>query len=132
MFCGKNVNIEKGADFGSGFQLQIGNNSGLGINCRVPSNIIIGSDVMMGPECFILDANHSFENVEVPMINQGHAEKKQTIIEDDVWIGRDVLFTPGRVVKRGSIIGARCVLTKNFPEFSIIGGNPSRLIRSRK
>ena len=36
-----------------------------------------------------------------------------------------------REIKDGSIIGARCVLTKSFPEYSIVGGNPSKLIRSR-
>ena len=41
-------------------------------------------------------------------------------------------MTTGRTVKKGSIIAARCVLTKDFPEYSIVGGNPSKLIRSRK
>lgn len=130
-FCGKNVNIEKGADFGSGFDLMIGDNSGIGVNCRVPSNIIIGINVMMGPNCFILDANHKFESKDLPIRCQGYTEKMQTIIGDDVWIGRDVLLTPGRKIEQGSIIAARCVLTKDFPEFSIIGGNPSKLIRTR-
>jgi len=131
-YCGQNVNIERGVDFGSGFDLVISDNSGIGVYCRVPSNIIIGKDVMMGPKCYILDSNHSFERTDVPMIKQGHLEKKQTVIEDDVWIGREVLMTPGRTVKKGSIIGARCLLTKDFPEYSIIGGNPSKLLRSRK
>ena len=130
-FCGENVNIERNAQFGSGVNLRIGSNSGLGINCVVPGDIIIGKDVMMGPNCCILDANHASDRCDIPMIQQGHIIKKQTIIEDDVWIGRNVLFTPGRVVKKGSIIAAGCVLSKNFPEYSIIGGNPSRLIRNR-
>ena len=54
-----------------------------------------------------------------------------TIIEDDVWIGRGVMMTPGRVVKRGSVIAAGCVLCKDFPEYSVIGGNPSKFIKSR-
>lgn len=129
--CGKNVNIERGADFGSGFRLKIGDNSGIGIGCTVPGNIIIGSNVMMGPDCYILSTNHSFENIDIPMIQQGSTIQLDTIIEDDVWIGRQVIFTPGRIVKRGSIIAAGCVLSKNFPEYSIIGGNPSRLLKSR-
>ena len=52
-------------------------------------------------------------------------------IEDDVWIGRNVLMTPGRHIAKGSIIAAGCVLTKDFPEYSIIGGNPGKFIRSR-
>ena len=66
------------------------------------------------------------------MMQQGNTIRKQTIIGDDVWIGRNVTMTPRRIVKEGTIIGACCVLTKDFPEYSIIGGNPSKLIRSRK
>ena len=118
------------AMFGSGKEFCIGDNSGLGKNCVVSSDIKIDRDVMMGPNCYTLDANHAFERVDIPMIAQGHLIKKQTIIEDDVWIGRQVIFTPGRRVRKGSIIAAGCVLSKDFPDYSIIGGNPSRLIKS--
>ena len=129
--CGKNVNIEKKAIFGSGLDIVIGDNSGIGINCCIPSNTIIGKNVMMGPNCYIFATNHRFDRTDIPMIQQGFTSPVQTIIEDDVWIGRDVLMTPGRNVKRGSIIAGGCVLCKDFPPYSIIGGNPSRLIRSR-
>lgn len=130
--CGKNVNVERRANFGSGREIEIGDNSGIGINACIPGNIKIGKNVMMGPNCYILGANHSFDRTDIPMIQQGFTEKKQTIIEDDVWIGRDVTFTPGRTVKTGSIVGACTLLCKDFPEYSVIGGNPSKLIRSRK
>ena len=65
------------------------------------------------------------------MCKQGFSEKKQVIIEDDVWIGRNVTMTPGRIIKKGSIVAACAVLTKNFPEYSIVGGNPAKLIKSR-
>lgn len=128
--CGKEVNIEHGAYFGNGFELEIGDYSGLGINCRVPSNLKLGKDVMMGPNCHILDQNHDISNLNLPMRFGGFV-KKQTIIEDDVWIGLNVIFTPGRIVKKGSVIAAGCVLSKDFPEYSIIGGNPSKVIRNR-
>lgn len=130
--CGTNVNIERLAWFGSGHNICIGNNSGLGVNCNVPSNIIIGNDVMMGPDCYILGSNHKFDRVDIPMNQQGMSIMSQTIIENDVWIGRGVLCTPGRHIRTGSIIGAGCVLCKDFPEYSVVGGNPSRLIRLRK
>lgn len=66
------------------------------------------------------------------LILQGHSEHKQTIIEDDVWIGRNVSFTNGRHVYKGTIIALGCVLTKDFPEYSIVGGVPSKLIKKRK
>ena len=130
--CGKNVNVERYANFGSGRDIEIGDNSGLGINCCIPSNTIIGSDVMMGPNCYILPHNHAFSRIDIPMIQQGYTPKLKTVIQDDVWIGRDVTMLPGRTIKKGSIVAACCVLTKDFPEYSIVGGNPARLIRSRK
>lgn len=130
--AGDNINIEKGAFFGRGGDLVIGDNSGIGENCVVPSNIIIGKHVMMGPNLYILQQNHCFDDVNIPMCYQGYRRGYRTIIEDDVWIGRDVLMTPGRIIKKGSIIGAGTVLTKDFPKYSIIGGNPSRLLKSRK
>ncbi len=66
------------------------------------------------------------------MGEQGFSPAKPTVIGSDVWIGRDVLMTPGRRISDGTIIAGGCVLTKDFPEYSIVGGNPSRLIRSRK
>lgn len=130
--CGSNVNIERKANFGVGLEIQIGNNSGLSNGCVIPSNTIIGNDVMMGPNCYILDHNHCYSRTDIPMNQQGKTRKYQTIIEDDVWIGRDVLMTPGRIIKTGTIVAAGCVLCKDFPEFSIVGGNPSKLIKSRK
>lgn len=129
--CGRDVNIERCAFFASGSELRIGDYSGLGYNCHVPGNTIIGNFVMMGPNCYILGNNHKFDNIEKPMMFQGSLERKKTIIADDVWIGRNVTITPGRSINKGSILGIGCVLTKDFPEYSIIGGNPSKLIKNR-
>lgn len=99
-------------------------------------NTKIGKDVMMGPNCYMLDNNtHITSRIDVPMMDQGMKrsnERCQVIIEDDCWIGRDVMILGGKTIKRGSIIGARCVLTKNFPEYAVVGGNPSQMIYSRK
>lgn len=129
--CGTNVNIERGACFGSGRLVEIGNNSGLGINSMVPSDIKIGNNVMMGPNCYILSQNHRIDDVTIPMNRQGFVKKGRTVIDDDVWIGRNVTLTPGRHIAKGSVIGACCLLCKDFPEYSIVGGNPSKLIRNR-
>ena len=129
--CGKDVNIEKGAKFGKGDKIQIGNNSGIGINSFIPNGSIIGNDVMMGPNCYIHAHNHKYERKDIPMWHQGYTQWTPVIIEDDVWIGRDVSIMAGRHIYKGSIIAANCVLTKDFPEYSIVGGNPGKLIKNR-
>ena len=129
---GANINVERMAWFGSGIDIEIGDNSGIGVNAHIPNGTIIGENVMMGPDCYILDINHKFDSLDIPMIKQGHTGKKITHIGNDVWIGRNVFMTPGRTIADHSIIAACCVLTKDFPEYSIVGGNPSKIIRSRK
>jgi maltose O-acetyltransferase len=128
--CGKSVNVEHGADFGSGRDIVIGDNSGLGINCVV-RKAIIGDNVMMGPDVFFVTRNHRFESLERPMIEQGFAEKGPTIIGDDVWIGARAIILPGIRVGSGAIIGAGAVVTKDVPDYAIIAGNPARLVRYR-
>jgi maltose O-acetyltransferase len=130
--CGKNVNIERGAWFGSGKDIEIGDNSGIGRDCKILNNTIIGEDVMMGPKCYFLESRHKFDRTDISMREQGKVKYcEQVIIEDDVWIGREVMIIGSRIIKKGSIIGARTMLTKSFPEYSIVGGNPPKLIRSR-
>lgn len=129
--CGKNVNVERRVNFGSGRNVIIGNNSGLGSHCVCPSNIQIGENVMMGPFVYIFLRNHKYDRLDIPMCQQGENIQKPVTIGNDCWIGAFVKILPGRIVSNGSIIAAGCVLTKDFPEYSIIGGNPSRLIKSR-
>ena len=97
--CGLNINIERGADFGSGKGISIGNNSGLGINCKVRGPLVIGNDVMMGPDVVIMTNSYNFERIDMPMNVQGDA------IPRKVTIGNDVIIGAGAVVTRMSQYG---------------------------
>ena len=139
-FCAKlifesvesNVNLENMAYFGRGDKIRIGENSGIGTRCRVPSNIEIGKNVMMAEEVTILVVNHEFSRLDIPMIDQGVKNRTKLEIEDDVWIGTRAIVLP-QVTKigKGAIIGAGTVLTRNVPPYSIVGGNPSRMSKKR-
>ena len=54
---------------------------------------------------------------------------QKTIIGDDVWIGRDGLMMLGRYISKGPIFAGGCVLCKDFPQYNIVGGNPSKSIK---
>ena len=60
----------------------------------------------MGPNAFIIQFIRRFERTDIPIRGQGYQPKMKTSIGDDVWIGRQVMFTPGRRVKDGTIIAA--------------------------
>ncbi|WP_442859821.1 DapH/DapD/GlmU-related protein [Anaerobutyricum hallii] len=66
------------------------------------------------------------------MIKQGYTENKPVYIEDNVWIGRRVLIMPGVCIGTGSIVAAGAVVTKNVEPYSIVGGNPAKIIKYRK
>ena len=127
--CGKNVNIEHGAQFG--FDTSIGDNSGIGINAILSPGITIGNDVMMGPYCMMCTSNHAIGDLTTPMRKQGHAERKPIVIGNDIWIGARVTILPGVHVGDGSVIGAGAVVTKDVEPYSIVAGNPAKKIGSR-
>ena len=127
--CGKNVNIEKNAEFS--YSVELGNNSGLGINCRISGKTLIGDNVMMGPNVCIFTANHLFDRIDIPMNMQGISKERPVVIEDDVWIGANTTILPGVKISKGAIIGAGAVVTKNVPEYAIVGGNPAKVLKYR-
>lgn len=127
--CGTNVNIEKGAQFST--EISLGDNSGIGVNAQLSSEITIGNDVMMGPYCFIYTSNHRMDRTDIPMWRQGSTKPNPVIIGDDVWIGARVTILPGVHIGNGSVIGAGAVVTKDVPAYSIVGGNPAKVLKYR-
>lgn len=128
---GKNVTVERGASFGSGAMIEIGDNSLIGANCQMPDNVNIGNDVMIGPDVLLIGYNHNFDNLEIPMRLQGFNGDTPISIGDDVWIGARSIILPGITIGKGSIVGAGSVVTKDVLPYSICAGNPARVIRSR-
>ena len=128
--AGENINIEHGVFFASGRDIQIGNNSGIGLNCRVMGPLSIGDDVMMGPDVMIFTQNHKNDRLDIPMRLQTDPKNPVTI-GDDVWIAARAIILPGVAVHKGAIVGAGAIVTKDVPEYAVVGGNPARILRYR-
>ncbi len=131
-YAGKKVNIEQGANFGNGDGISIGDYSGIGVDCSVRGPLLIGNNVMMGPEVIIITANHGFERIDIPMMVQESSPRKKVIIGNDVWIGTRAIILPGITIGNGAIIGAGAIITKDIPDYAIAAGNPARIVRFRK
>ncbi len=93
--------------------------------------IEIGDNVLISPNCSIVAGNHSWENDNMPIIMQPSKSQK-IIIEDDVWIGANSVILGGIVIRKGSVIGAGAVVTKDTEDYSINIGVPAKKIKTRK
>lgn len=130
--CGKNVVVKNNCYFGDGSKLKVGDFSQLGQNARFGGEITIGSYVMMGPDVVIMAVTHDVSDLSKPMIDPSNPTiKNPVIIGDNVWIGTRVIILPGVNIGKNSIIGAGSVVTKSFPENSIIAGVPAQLLNVR-
>lgn len=114
-------------------RLRVGKNSGWnwGTWINAQGGVIIGSDVLIGPECIIHSANHRFDRTDIPIRSQGY-EKATVVIEDDCWLGANVTVLPGVRIGKGSVVGAGSVITHDIPPYSVAVGNPARVLKSRK
>lgn len=133
--CGKNVNIEQGAYFGNGKDIRLGNSVGFGKNFKTLNRkLTIGDEVMMAEDILFLGGNHNHNRVDVPISKQGGTKEKTPLeIVGDVWIGARVIVLPGcKRIGKGAIVGAGAVVTKDVPDYAIVGGNPAKIIKYRK
>ena len=129
---GHDTKVHANVYFGSGANVELGDYSSLNYGAWISNDTVIGEDVMMGPFVMILSGSHNFERLDIPMREQGAPERRAVIIEDDVWIGAKTIILPGVRVGAHSIIGAGSVVTKDVPEYAIVGGSPARLIKFRE
>ncbi len=127
--AGKNLKIESNANI-SPF-IEVGDNSMLGENCRIYGGVVIGKDVLMGPDVHILTKNHVADRIDIPINLQDEMYAPVTVL-DDVWIGTNVIILPGVIVGAHSILAAGAVVTQNVPEYAIVGGIPAKIIKYRR
>ena len=126
--CGKNVKIQTGVLL-SPF-IEIGDNCEINEHVRIRANIKIGNYVLIAPNVQLISENHEFKNANIAIRKQGDIFGNITI-EDDVWIATNAIILPNITIGKGSIIGAGSVVTKHIENYTIVGGNPAKLIAKR-
>lgn len=132
--CGKLINVEQGAYFGNGTNFYVGDLVGLGKNFCCHNRIVtIHNHLIMGEDVLFQGGGHRFDDINIPMGQSGNLPPTPLEICDDVWIGARAIILPGcKRIGAHSIIGAGAVVTKDVPDYAIVGGNPAKVIRMRK
>lgn len=136
--CGKSVNVENGAYIGDGKDFFVGNYVGIGKNFISHNRVVIIDDhLLMGEDVTFVGGVHDFSDTSIPIgmssIDNNINRKIPLHIAGDVWIGTRAMVLPScKYIGHGSIVGAGAVVTKDVPDWAIVGGNPARIIRMRK
>lgn len=114
--------------------LNIGNNVSINFDCHIAcvNSVQIGNNVLIASKVFITDHSHGeakITDLQMSPSARKVVSKGAVIIADNVWIGEGASILPNVIIGKNSIVGANAVVTKSFPENSLIGGNPAKLIK---
>lgn len=109
--------------------LAIGENTFIGIANIIIGPVELGSNIIIAQHVVISAINHQYENINVPIKDQGvHAGK--ITIEDDCWIGALCVITAGVTIGRHSVVAGGSVVTRSIPPYSMAGGNPAQIVKT--
>lgn len=96
------------------------------------NQICIGEDVLMAPGVFITDHNHEYSDVNEPILDQGLTSGGRIIIEQNCWLSYCSMIIAGKsdvVIGRNSVVGAHSIVTQSCPPYSVLAGNPAKIVK---
>lgn len=111
--------------------IRMGNHCTLHQYSMVQGKVTMGDGVRIGAHTVFIASEHIFSRCDVPIYTQG-TTKGGIVIGDDVYIGSNVVVLDGVRIGDGVVIAAGAVVNKDVPPFSVVGGVPVRVIKSRR
>ncbi len=129
---GKKLIINREVIIESPSGIVVGDNVAFNARCWLSGGggLVIGDDVLIGPDSKIITVNHAHEDFNTPIRLQGGKSKKVEI-KNNVWLGANVIILPGVTIHENVIVGAGSVVTKTLDKNSIYAGNPAKKISER-
>lgn len=112
----------------------------LGDYCEIGRRVMISAKnrihierhAIFGPNVLIMDHNHAFDDVRTPIREQGVTDGGTIRIEEGCWLGHGAAVVCSRgelVIGKNSVIGTNAVVTRSIPPYSIVSGNPARVVK---
>lgn len=125
---GSGTGVQMGCRFLNGRKISLGDRNVINFGSVLDGrrfSITVGNDVSVGPEAVILTLGHDPHSFGFDVLGG------DVVIGERAWIGYRAIILPGVVVGDGAVVGAGAVVTKNLEPYSIVAGNPARVIRER-
>lgn len=114
--------------------VRIGENTAINSGCVIytGNGVTIGRDCAIAANCTFASTNHEIARRDVQIVHQRFMPSRGGIVvEDDVWIGANVVLLDGAVLRRGCVVGAGSVVRGELPPYSINVGAPTRVVGYR-
>jgi len=89
----------------------------------------IGDHVMFANHCFVGDADHKYDDPDLPITWQGFTPRGPVRIGSNVWLGKGVVVQGGVAIGDRCVVGSNSVVTKDLPEATVAAGVPAKVFR---
>jgi acetyltransferase-like isoleucine patch superfamily enzyme len=100
----------------------------IGIGSIVLGPVLIGENSACSQNCFISGQSHHYEDISKNFLRQG-IQTDQVVIGKNVWIGANSSILPGVTIGDNSVIGAGSTIIEDVPPYSVVVGNPAKIVR---
>lgn len=107
----------------------IGDHTRIGIHSTIIGPVCIGSHVHLAQGITVTALNHRYDDKKRRIDEQG-VSTQPVVISDDVWIGANAVILPGVTIGRHAVVAAGAVVTKDVPDYCMVGGVPAKIIKN--
>lgn len=126
---GANAVIEDYAVINNGMgAVHIGEGTFIGLSNTIIGPATIGNNIIFAQNIVLSGLNHGYEDIHVPIKDQP-CNTREIVVEDDSWIGANAVITAGVRIGKHAIVAAGSVVTKDVPPYTIVGGNPAKILK---
>ncbi|HEY4707718.1 MAG TPA: acyltransferase [Thermodesulfobacteriota bacterium] len=98
----------------------------------VPGRITIEDDALLGPGIHLYCPNHAYKDAGRPIPEQGYFYKGDIVIRRGAWIGAKSVILSGVEIGEHAVVGAGSIVTRPVEPFTVVAGNPARVIKRLK
>lgn len=106
----------------------IGSQTRIGLGNTIIGPVTIGNDIRLAQNVVLSGLNHNYTDISLPIHAQG-VSTAPIVIEDETWIGSNAVIVAGVTVGKHCIVAAGSVVTKSVPPYSVVVGNPAKVLK---